>query len=84
MYERTPHTEYRRRTMNANLSPKPALPTETRVLHTNDGEPGTILNGFTYDAETGEWTEYEVVTNHGIERWERKDFILFSEFENND
>ena len=57
----------------------PSLPAETRVLNTNDGEPGTILNGFTYDPATGEWTEYEVVTQHGIERWQRSDFILFSE-----
>jgi hypothetical protein len=59
----------------------PSLPAETRVLNTNDGEPGTILNGFTYDPAAGEWTEYEVVTQHGIERWQRSDFILFSEFE---
>ena len=69
--------------MNA-LAPQHALPAETRVLNTNDGEPGTILNGFAFDPAIGEWTEYEVVTNYGIERWERKDFILFSEFENND
>jgi len=47
---------------------QPSLPSETRVLNTNDGEPGTILNGFTYDPSTGEWTEYEVVTQYGIER----------------
>jgi len=60
---------------------QPSLPAETRVLHTNNGEPGTILNGFTFDPSTGEWTEYEVVTQYGIERWQRSDFILFSEFE---
>ena len=69
--------------MTTNLSPKHALPAETRILNTNDGESGTILNGFAFDPTTGEWTEYEVVTNHGIERWERKDFIPFSEFNNN-
>jgi hypothetical protein len=41
---------------------QPALPTETRVLNTTDGETGTILNGFTYDPAAGEWTEYEVAT----------------------
>ena len=60
---------------------QPALPAETRVLNTSDGEPGTILNGFTYDPGAGQWTEYEVVTQHGIERWQRSDFVLFSELE---
>ena len=60
---------------------QPHLPSETRVLNINDGEPGTILNGFTYDPSEGEWTEYEVVTQDGIERWQRSDFILFSELE---
>jgi hypothetical protein len=58
-----------------------SLPSETRVLNIRDGEPGTILNGFTHDPSTDEWTEYEVVTQYGIERWQRRDFILFSEFE---
>ena len=60
---------------------QPSLPAETRVLNITDGEPGTILNGFTYDPSEGGWTEYEVVTQNGIERWQRSDFILFSEFE---
>ena len=58
---------------------QPALPAETRVLNTNDGEPGTILNGSTYDPKIGQWTEYEVVTQHGIERWQRNDFVLVSD-----
>lgn len=60
---------------------QPHLPSETRVLNINDGEPGTILNGFTYDPSEGGWTEYEVVTQCGIERWQRSDFVLFSELE---
>jgi hypothetical protein len=60
---------------------QPSLPGETRVLNVHDGEAGTILNGFTFDPNTGEWTEYEVVTQYGIERWQRSDFILFSEIE---
>ena len=60
---------------------QPHLPSETRVLNINDGEPGTILNGFTYDPSEGGWTEYEVVTQDGIERWQRSDFVLFSELE---
>jgi len=60
---------------------QPALPAETRVRNTNDGEPGTILNGFTYDPRAGQWTEYEVVTQYGIERWQRRDFVLLSEIE---
>jgi hypothetical protein len=31
------------------------------VLNTTDGEPGTILNGYTLDPACG-WVEYEVVT----------------------
>ena len=58
---------------------QPALPAETRVLNTDDGEPGTILNGFTYDPSAGQWTEYEVVTQYGIERWQRRDFVLVSD-----
>jgi hypothetical protein len=56
-----------------------SLPSETRVLNIRDGESGTILNGFTYDPIAGQWTEYEVVTQYGIERWQRSDFIMFSE-----
>lgn len=64
-------------------APTPSLPAETKVLDTRDGEPGSILNGFAYDSAAGEWTEYEVVTRYGVERWQRRDFILFSEFQNN-
>jgi hypothetical protein len=63
-----------KRTMN-----QPSLPAKTRVLNTTDSEPGAILNGFTFDPSAGEWTEYEAVTQYGIERWQRSDFILFSE-----
>ena len=58
------------------------LPNGTRVLNTNDGEPGHIVNGFAYDEQQGGWIEYEVETQCGIERWQRADFILFSECEN--
>ena len=54
------------------------LPNGTRVLNTNDGEPGTIMNGFSFDPAAG-WYEYEVETNYGIERWLRSDFVLMSE-----
>lgn len=60
------------------------LPAGTKVLNTDDGEPGTILNGFTWIPQTGEWTEYEVETAYGIERWERRKFIVTSEIENVD
>ena len=53
----------------------------TRVLSTADGEAGVIINGFAFDPDQGGWTEYEVETQYGIERWKRSDFILFSEFE---
>ncbi len=63
--------------------PAQPLPGGTRVLNTQDGEPGHILIGFAFDPDTGGWTEYEVTTQYGIERWQRRDFILFSEFQNN-
>jgi hypothetical protein len=50
----------------------------TRVLDTNNGEPGSILNGFSFDPAKG-WYEYEVETKYGIERWLRSDFVLMSE-----
>jgi hypothetical protein len=56
------------------------LPNGTHVLNTNDGEPGTIMNGFSCDSTTG-WYEYEVETRYGIERWLRSDFMLISEIE---
>ena len=55
-----------------------SLPAGTRVLNTTDGEPGSIMNGFSFDPATG-WYEYEVETQHGIERWLRSDFLLMSE-----
>lgn len=61
-----------------------AIPTETKVLNTNDAEPGTIHSAVAYDAATGEWTEYEVVTAYGIERWQRSAFVLMSEIETQD
>jgi hypothetical protein len=60
------------------------LPAGTKVLNTEDGEPGTILNEFTWNPQTGEWTEYEVETAYGIERWQRSQFVLMSEIKNVD
>lgn len=57
-----------------------SLPSETRALNVQDGEVGTILNGFAYDPTAG-WIEYEVVTQYGVERWPRSDFVLFSELD---
>jgi len=57
------------------------LPGGTRVLNTTDGEPGVIINGFAFDPDQGGWTEYEIETQYGIERWKRSDFILFAEFQ---
>lgn len=59
------------------------LETGTRVLNTNDGEPGVILNGFAFDPATG-WTEYEVETSHGIERWQRADIAMMMEFDDDE
>jgi hypothetical protein len=67
--------------MQTNHPDHEHLPGGTRVLSTTDGEPGTIINGFAFDPDQGGWTEYEVETQYGIERWKRSDFILFSEFE---
>jgi hypothetical protein len=57
------------------------VPSGTRVLNTEDGEPGVIVNGFAFDAAAGGWTEYEVETAYGIERWGRSEFVLMSELE---
>ena len=59
------------------------LSTGTRVLNTNDGEPGVIMNGFAFDPTAG-GTEYEVETQHGIERWQRADMALMMEFEDDE
>ena len=56
------------------------LPTETRVLKTTDGEPGLILGGFAFDPASG-WTEYEVATRYGIERWLRTEFVVMSDLD---
>jgi len=61
-----------------------AIPTETKVVNTTDGETGSILNGITFDPAMGEWTEYEVQTARGVERWQRRDFVLMDEIEAND
>lgn len=56
----------------------PYLTNGTRVLNVQDGEPGAIMNGFSFDPESG-WYEYEVETRYGIECWLRTDFVLMSE-----
>lgn len=58
------------------------LPNGTRVLHTGDGEPGSIVNGFSFDSTTG-WYEYEVETQYGMERWLRTDFVLMADLDDN-
>ena len=67
--------------MAENQTQHEHLPGGTRVLNTGDGETGVIINGYAFDADQGGWTEYEVETKHGIEHWRRGEFILFSEFE---
>jgi hypothetical protein len=66
-------------TTNMHAPAREYVPNGTRVLNTNDGEPGTIMNGFSFDADG--WYEYEVETQYGIERWLRGDFLLMSELE---
>jgi len=63
------------------MVPPGDFPAETPVLNITDGERGVILNGTVIDPKSGEWVEFEVATQYGIERWEREDFILFREFE---
>ena len=58
---------------------KEAIATETAVRNTTNHKCGLILSGFTFDTQTGDWTEYEVITQDGIERWQRHDFVLMSE-----
>ena len=48
------------------------LGTETKVVNTRDGEPGTVLN------RVGPH-EYEVMTDHGIEVWQEDDIQLADE-----
>ncbi len=57
------------------------MPNGTKVMNTQDAEPGTIVNGFTFDRVTREWTEYEVETAYGIDRWQCSDFVLMSAIE---
>ena len=54
------------------------VPPGTRVLNTDDGEPGRIMNGYSFDPTSG-WNEYEVETKFGIELWQRGDFVLLDE-----
>lgn len=58
------------------------LPNGTRVLNTSDGEPGSIINGFSFDPAIG-WYEYEVETQYGVERWLRSEFLPLSDLEMN-
>jgi hypothetical protein len=58
------------------------LPTETSALKITDGETGSILAGFAFDPAS-RWTEYEVATRDGIERWTRTEFVLMAEIEDN-
>jgi hypothetical protein len=67
--------------MQTNDSRHEPLPGGTRVLSTTDGEAGVIINGFAFDPEEGGWTEYEVETQYGVERWQRSEFVLFAELE---
>lgn len=61
-----------------NATNTTALPAGTRLISTDDGEPGTIMNGYATGAN-GEWTEYEVATDYGIEIWKATDFITLDE-----
>src|SRR5436190_3716908 len=74
--EREPATE--KQTMTT-ATPQTALPGGTRVLNTNDGEDGTVLNGYAFNAATGVCTEYEVETKYGIEKWLAADFITLEQ-----
>ena len=57
-----------------------AIRVGTTVLNMANGEPGTILNGISFDPVAG-WIEYEVMTQYGIDKWRRSDFALWSETE---
>lgn len=59
------------------------LPAGTRVLNTNDGDLGVIQNGSAFDPKLG-WTEYEVETQSGTERWEREDISVLIEFDDDE
>lgn len=53
------------------------LPCETPVLHIGSNKIGSVMNGFAGDASG--WTEYEVATPYGIERWRRSDMVVVGE-----
>ena len=64
---------------NATDNPARYIQNGTEVISMNDGELGTVLNGFGWETDGAGnqiWIEYEVVTQYGIERWMRADFIL--------
>ena len=60
--------------------PTEYLPNGTKVVSTNDAEPGVIMNGFEY-TDDGIWTAYEVETKYGIEVWQRSEFLTVSEID---
>jgi len=60
------------------------IPRGTKILNRDDAEPGTIVTGLTFDPVTGECTEYEIRTAYGIERWQRRDFVLTDKVDRND
>ena len=61
-------------TTNGTTAGAGPIPGGTRVINTNDGEGGTVLNA--YDTAGA---EYEVETAYGIERWRRDEFVTFAE-----
>jgi hypothetical protein len=74
----TPPAKQETPPMTTNHHISPALPVGTRVLNTGDGESGTVHAAYARNA-AGDWTEYEVVTQYGIEKWQRAGFVLLDE-----
>ena len=66
-------------TTNPEKPARPCLAAGTRILNTDDGEPGTVLNGYAWSG--AECLEYEVETHFGIEIWHRDRFALMSDLE---
>jgi hypothetical protein len=61
--------------MTMNVDAK--LTNGTKVVNTQDGEFGIIMNGYSFDGRA--WDRYEVETAYGVEVWNRADMLTLDE-----
>jgi hypothetical protein len=55
--------------MNADAK----LTSDSKVVNTQDGEFGIVMNSYSFDGRT--WDSYEVETAYGVEVWKRADLL---------